>query len=157
MKTVGILQKMHLLIDQGISTTSNKSPIPTSRTVKIFPARSNGNEDAPFSSVLARRVMVVAATPISVAREFMVSAFCPRSARLRLARASALGSVSLTSFIRALYLKHPKRANQCQESQTQRFVLQSAQGHLKHAQTQDCNQLRAKNAQRATASATPIA
>jgi len=33
--------------------------------------------DAPFSSVLARRVMVVAATEISVAREFIVSAFCP--------------------------------------------------------------------------------
>jgi len=82
------------------SVASNKSPIPTSRTVMIFPARSNGNDDAALSSVLANRVMLVAATPISEARAFIVIACCPRSALLRFARAIALGSVRRTCFAR---------------------------------------------------------
>jgi len=53
---------------------------------------------AAFSSVRARRVMVVAATPAIVAREFIVMGFSPASARLRLALAMALASVSRTRF-----------------------------------------------------------
>ena len=44
-----------------VSITSNKSSILQSSTVTIFPARSSDSADAPFSSVLARRAMVVAA------------------------------------------------------------------------------------------------
>jgi hypothetical protein len=47
----------------ALSTTSNKSSIPQSNTVTILDARSNDSADAALSSVRARRVMVVAATP----------------------------------------------------------------------------------------------
>jgi hypothetical protein len=49
--------------DTHISTTSNKSSIPQSSTVTIFPAKSSDSAVAAFSSVLARRATVVAATP----------------------------------------------------------------------------------------------
>lgn len=49
--------------DIHISTTSSKSSTSQSKTVTIFPARSKDSADAALSSLLARRVMVVAATP----------------------------------------------------------------------------------------------
>jgi len=81
--------------------------MPQSSTVTIFDARSNDSAVAPFPSVHARWVMVVAATPIPVTMAFMVIGFSPASARRRLALAIALATVKRAYFaISTPYLKH---------------------------------------------------
>ncbi len=70
--------------------------------------------DAALSSFLARRVMVVAATPVITAREFIVIALSPVSALRRFALAIALARVIRTCFaISAPYPKHCCDAIEC--------------------------------------------
>jgi hypothetical protein len=78
-------------------------------------ARSRDSADAALSSFLARREMVVVATPDRIASEFIVRDFSPTSALRRFALAIALARVRRTCFaIRAPYLKHQSRQVQHQ-------------------------------------------
>ena len=77
------------------STTSNKSSIPQSSAVTNLDARSRDNAAAALSSVLARRVIVVDATPVITASEFIVIAFSPVSARRNPAKQSGLAGPAI--------------------------------------------------------------